>query len=220
MTTDAATYHYASAHPSHMHEVFAPPILARLRELQPTRVLDLGCGNGSLSGVIRNAGHSVEGCDPSAEGIQQARLAHPDILFTCMSIYDEPPAEWVGQFDVIVSTEVIEHLYDPSAMPRLAARLLKPGGSILVTTPYHGYLKNLVLSLLNMWDYHHTPFWLHGHIKFWSRKTLTRLFEYDGFQFVSFRGLGRLPWLWMTMLLEFRALCPDVLISGSQDQLA
>jgi 2-polyprenyl-3-methyl-5-hydroxy-6-metoxy-1,4-benzoquinol methylase len=203
MSQDATTYHYHTAQPSHMHEVFEAPILARLRELKPQRVLDLGCGNGSLSGMIHKAGYPVEGCDPSAEGIQRARLVHPDIPFTCMSIYDEPPAVWLEQFDVIVSTEVVEHLYDPRAMPRLAARLLKPGGAILVTTPYHGYLKNLVISLLDKWDHHLTPFWLHGHIKFWSRKTLTKLFEDEGFRLVSFCGLGRLPWLWMTMLLEF-----------------
>ena len=205
MSADASTYSYDSAELSHMHAVFVPPILARLRELQPKRVLDLGCGNGSLSGMISNAGYSVEGCDPSAEGIQQARLAHPEIIFTSMSIYEEPPQHWLGHFDVIVSTEGVEHLYDPRAMPRLVARLLKPGGVMLVTTPYHGYLKNLVLSLLNKWDHHFTPFWLHGHIKFWSRKTLIRLFEDDGFRFVSFKGLGRIPWLWMTMLLEFQS---------------
>lgn len=89
-------------------------------------------------------------------------------------------------------------------MPRLAAKLLKPGGVVLVTTPYHGYLKNLALSLLDKWDQHLSPFWLHGHIKFWSRQTLTQLFEGEAFQFISFRGLGRLPWLWMTMLCEFK----------------
>lgn len=205
MTTGPKAYQFDSALPSHMHEVFVPAILSRLRDLQPQRVLDLGCGNGSLCRLINDAGFEVEGCEPSQAGIQQARSAHPDLQFTCTSIYDEPPAEWMGRFDVIVSTEVIEHLYDPSAMPRLASRLLKPGGVILVTTPYHGYLKNLVLSLLNKWDPHFSPLWLHGHIKFWSRKTLTQLFQEEGMQFVSFKGLGRLPWLWMTMLLEFTA---------------
>ena len=203
-SNDASTYHYDSAQPSHMHAVFVPPVLARLQVLKPMRVLDLGCGNGSLCRVIKDAGIQVEGCDPSEEGVQQARSAHPDISFVCLSVYDEPPSEWLGQFDIIVNTEVVEHLYDPRALPRLAKRLLKPGGVVLATTPYHGYLKNLVLSLLNKWDQHHTPFWLHGHIKFWSRKTLTQLFEDERFKFVSFKGLGRLPWLWMTMLMEFK----------------
>lgn len=208
MTADSKTYPFVSSQPTHMHEIFVQPVLARLRELRPLRVLDLGCGNGSLCCVIRDAGFQVDGCDVSEQGIQQARAARPDIPYVCMSIYDEPPQHWLGQFDVIVSTEVIEHLYDPRAMPRLVTRLLRPGGVMLVTTPYHGYLKNLALSLLNKWDQHHTPFWLHGHIKFWSRKTLTQLFEEEGLQFISFKGLGRIPWLWMTMLLEFKSPKP------------
>lgn len=204
MSTDASTYNYDSAQPTHMHAVFVPPVLARLHALRPVRVLDLGCGNGSLCRSIRDAGFAVEGCDPSADGVRHALAAHPDIPFTCLSVYDEPPADWLGKFDVIVSTEVVEHLYDPRALPRLAKRLLKPGGVVLVTTPYHGYFKNLALSLLNKWDQHHTPFWLHGHIKFWSRKTLGQLFTDEGFQTVCFKGLGRLPWLWMTMLMEFK----------------
>lgn len=200
----AGGYNYDSASASHMHAIFVPPILARLKELRPARILDLGCGNGSLCALMRDAGFRVEGCDPSKEGVQLARAAHPDLKFTQIGVYDELPSEWIGQFDVVLSTEVVEHLYDPRALPRMAACLLKPGGTVLVTTPYHGYLKNLVLSILDKWDQHHTPFWLHGHIKFWSRKTLTRLFTDEGFQAVSFKGLGRLPWLWMTMLMEFR----------------
>ena len=72
---------------------------------------------------------------------------------------------------------------------------------MIVTIPYHGYLKNLVLSLLGKWDYHHTAFWCGGHIKLWSVKTLTKLLEEAGFEVVSMRGLGRMPWLWKSMIL-------------------
>jgi 2-polyprenyl-3-methyl-5-hydroxy-6-metoxy-1,4-benzoquinol methylase len=187
-----------------MHEVFVPAILARLKELKPQRILDLGCGNGSLCRIIKDAGYEVEGADPSEEGIQQAREAFPDVSFRRMSIYDQPPKEWLNAFDVVVSTEVIEHLYSPRALPALAAKLLKPGSVILLTTPYHGYWKNLALCLLGKWDHHHDPLWDHGHIKFWSRQTLTRLFEEQGFEATGFKGLGRFPLLWMTMLMEFR----------------
>lgn len=205
MDPNAATYRFDSAQPSHMHTVFVPPILARLRELKPLRILDLGCGNGSLCRMIRDAGFNIEGVDPSAEGIGQARASHPDIPFHQMSVDGTPPQEWLGSFDVVVSTEVVEHLYNPRAMPRLAAQLLKPGGVILVTTPYHGYWKNLALCLAGKWDHHHNPLWDHGHIKFWSKQTLKALFEERGFRTVGFQGLGRFPGLWMTMLMEFVA---------------
>jgi 2-polyprenyl-6-hydroxyphenyl methylase/3-demethylubiquinone-9 3-methyltransferase len=77
-------------------------------------------------------------------------------------------------------------------------RHLKPGGVIILTTPYHGYLKNLALSLLNAWDKHFTVDWEGGHIKFFSPKTLSAMLKEAGFGEIEFRGAGRLPYLWKT----------------------
>ncbi|HEY5552108.1 MAG TPA: hypothetical protein VIK52_09475 [Opitutaceae bacterium] len=62
-------------------------------------------------------------------------------------------------------------------------------------------MKNLVLSLTDRWDDHLSPFWDGGHIKFWSRKTLTRLLEEEGFRVTGFIGAGRVPCLWMSMIM-------------------
>ena len=105
-------------------------------------------------------------------------------------------------FDIVVSTEVVEHLYDPRSYARGCFRALKPGGCFICTTPYHGYLKNLALALLGKWDAHANPLWDGGHIKLWSRITLTRLLVETGFTNIQFRGVGRLPWLWMTMVVS------------------
>jgi 2-polyprenyl-6-hydroxyphenyl methylase/3-demethylubiquinone-9 3-methyltransferase len=106
-----------------------------------------------------------------------------------------------GGFDAAVSTEVIEHLYAPHLLPRFAHALVRPGGHLVLTTPYHGYWKNLALSLFDKWDHHHTALWHGGHIKFFSRRTLTRLLTENGWQVRRFRGIGRLPGLWKSMLL-------------------
>ena len=73
-----------------------------------------------------------------------------------------------------------------------------------MTTPYHGYLKNLALSIFGMWDYHHTALWHGGHIKFWSRATLTKLLNENGFDVIEFHGVGRVAYLWKSMLLVAR----------------
>jgi hypothetical protein len=57
------------------------------------------------------------------------------------------------------------------------------------------------LALANRWDAHANPLWDGGHIKLWSRKTLARLLTETGFVNVQFRGAGRLPFLWMTMVM-------------------
>jgi 2-polyprenyl-6-hydroxyphenyl methylase/3-demethylubiquinone-9 3-methyltransferase len=105
-------------------------------------------------------------------------------------------------FDIVVSTEVVEHLYAPKAYIKGCFSALKPGGRIICTTPYHGYLKNLTLSLMGKWDDHANPLWDGGHIKLWSRNTLGRLLSLGGFQNIQFTGAGRLPWLWMTMVMS------------------
>jgi hypothetical protein len=97
-----------------------------------------------------------------------------------------------------VSTEVVEHLFSPHLLPNFAWQLLSEGGYLVISTPYHGYIKNLALSVSDKWDSHHTPLWNGGHIKFWSRKTLTQLLEDNGFKVIGSSGVGRIPYLWKT----------------------
>jgi 2-polyprenyl-3-methyl-5-hydroxy-6-metoxy-1,4-benzoquinol methylase len=105
-------------------------------------------------------------------------------------------------FDLVVSTEVIEHLYAPRAYATAAFQALRPGGRFVCSTPYHGYIKNLALGILNRWDTHMDPLWDGGHIKCWSRQTLSTLLAETGFVKVQFRGVGRVPALWMTMVMS------------------
>ena len=73
---------------------------------------------------------------------------------------------------------------------------------MIISTPYHGYIKNLALAVTGKLDDHFTALWDGGHIKFWSVKTLSRLLEEHGFLVVEFKGSGRTPYLWKSMLLR------------------
>ena len=63
-------------------------------------------------------------------------------------------------------------LWSTSISPRRYAATLfdlaEPGGTAIVSTPYHGYWKNLAMALSGKLDAHFTALWDHGHIKFWS----------------------------------------------------
>ena len=100
-----------------------------------------------------------------------------------------------------IATEVVEHLFHPRELLRLAHNKLREGGLLVLSTPYHGWLKNVAISVLNKWDWHHTVFWDGGHIKFWSRATLGKLLEEEGFDVVGFHGCGRAPYLWASMVM-------------------
>jgi 2-polyprenyl-3-methyl-5-hydroxy-6-metoxy-1,4-benzoquinol methylase len=166
------------------------------------RVLDAGCGNGSLAARVAALGFDVTGFDTSSSGIDQARQAFPDVRFELVSGYED--LRRLGQFDACMCVEVIEHLYDPRLFTRRIFEVLRPGGWLIVSTPYHGYVKNLALAVTGMMDRHYTALWDGGHIKFWSRATLTQLLVECGFRGVQFEGAGRLPWLWKSMLLIAR----------------
>lgn len=180
-------------------DYLAPELISTLRGLGARRILDLGCGNGAFPRSLIEAGMEVLGCDADAEGIEHARKGGGE--FRVASVYDDPIVLKADGFDAVVSAEVVEHLFSPHRLPQYAAAVLKSDGYLLVTTPYHGYLKNLVLALLNKWDIHANPLWEGGHIKFFSRRTLSELIEDNGFQVIGFKGLGRLPYLWKSMLI-------------------
>jgi hypothetical protein len=71
-----------------------------------------------------------------------------------------------------------------------------------LTTPYHGYLKNLLLAVTGKLDRHFTVLWDHGHIKFWSHKTMHEILTETGFTNIKFGGAGRIPWLWKSMVVR------------------
>ena len=194
-------FQYASAEGLHTANYLTGPILAECRRIAPTSILDVGCGNGAMCGVLAAAGFRVEGCDPSEEGIHFARLAHPSVSFHLSDLYDESTGFEEASFDTVISTEVIEHLFAPRALPRFAAKVLRPGGHLVLSTPYHGYLKNLALAAAGRLDGHFTASWDGGHIKFWSCKTLSKLLADEGFTVRRFIGAGRFPGFWKSMIL-------------------
>jgi 2-polyprenyl-3-methyl-5-hydroxy-6-metoxy-1,4-benzoquinol methylase len=196
-----AKYHYDSAEAPHTEAYLWPHIITLCAQLNARRIVDIGCGNGALCRELASRGYEVVGCEPSADGVRFAQSSAPELVFHQLGVDDEPSAIGNESFDVAIATEVIEHLVRPRNLPRFAKQLLRPGGHLIVSTPYHGYLKNLVLALTNKWDAHFTPLWDGGHIKLWSRKTLSQLLNEVGFRVVRFIGAGRLPFLWKSMIV-------------------
>jgi 2-polyprenyl-3-methyl-5-hydroxy-6-metoxy-1,4-benzoquinol methylase len=176
-------------------------IIGLCAALRVRRVVDIGCGNGALCRELASRGYEVVGCEPSAERLRLTQLGAPGLVFHKLGVEDDPSVIGNERFDVAIATEVIEHLVRPFDLPQFAKQLLRPGGHLIISTPYHGYLKNLVLAITNRWDAHLSPFWDGGHIKFWSYKTLSQLLNKSGFRIVRFIGAGRLPFLWKSMIV-------------------
>ena len=211
-TEQKSEYTYRDSDASHHHAYLIKPLLALIHKaianIPPPdnnrRILDLGCGNGSLSHMLSQQGFEVVGIEESASGIELASQSYPDCKFLQGSIYNLPTAQLGEKFDIIVSVEVIEHLVYPKQLIKAAKEHLKPGGRLILTTPYHGYLKNLTLALSGKMDQHFTVLWEGGHIKFFSVATLSQLLMQEGCTDIQFKFAGRLPYLWKSMLCSCR----------------
>lgn len=198
-------YRWHSASLTSAHDYLVPALLAEMARLQAGavaaggRVFELGCGNGSVANVLAQQGWDVTGVDPSTEGIAQANAQYPALKLEEGSAYDDLAARF-GQFPVVTSLEVVEHVYAPRQYAATLFSLLEPGGTAIVSTPYHGYWKNLAMALTGKMDAHFTALWDHGHIKFWSVKTLGELLREAGFTDIRFERVGRVPALAKSMI--------------------
>jgi SAM-dependent methyltransferase len=135
-------YRYASAGGGHHHAYLLPTVFKTLDTLDfpagQARLFELGCGNGSVANALHQRGWEVTGVDPSVEGIAQARAAYPELKLYEDSAYDDL-ADQYGQFPVVLlSLEVVEHVYAPRHYARTLFDLLEPGGTAILSTPYHG----------------------------------------------------------------------------------
>jgi 2-polyprenyl-3-methyl-5-hydroxy-6-metoxy-1,4-benzoquinol methylase len=200
-------YGYTNNEPSHTFFYLQAALFSMLSKNTNHCILDLGCGNGHLVSYLIKNGYNAYGTDASENGIVIAKKEYPDRFYVQDLSTDKLPAGLQKlQFDTIISTEVIEHLYDPEGFIEFCKIALQENGELIISTPYHGYWKNLVLAIFDKWDSHHSPTWHGGHIKFWSRKTLSKLLMDKGFGIVAFKGCGRIPYFWKSMVIKAKLL--------------
>jgi SAM-dependent methyltransferase len=108
-------------------------VLAQHPESKSWRIVEVGSGLGYLTAALNAAGFDVTGLDISAEAVAKAqRRFGPH--YQWQDVF-EPDESYVGVFDFAILLETVEHVADPKAFLGAVTRLLKPNGSLLVTTP-------------------------------------------------------------------------------------
>lgn len=145
---------------------------ARVSDLSasPT-IIDLGCGSGRLLSRIRAASPKARllGFDVDSRALELARHAVPDAEFhqADLSGGDASAGALQQQADVVLCSEVIEHLENPERAVRLARALLKPGGAFIVTVPV-GTITAIDRAI--------------GHLRHYTLERMQSLLEGDGFR--------------------------------------
>lgn len=179
---------------------------ATLNTIPPigTLLLDAGCGNGEFSAFLSELGYSVVSTDISANAVKRARQRFPAGCFGVASLEDGLPFP-NSTFAAIWSSEVLEHLFDVHTALSECNRILQPGGLLVLTTPHHGLINNLIIALTGL-DHHYNPYL--SHIRFFTRRTLSRCLERAGFVVDRYTGVGRFFPIWRSCFVVARKVRP------------
>ncbi|MFA6168931.1 MAG: class I SAM-dependent methyltransferase, partial [Gemmatimonadaceae bacterium] len=139
--------------------------------IKESTVLEVGCGDATFTSELARYSSAVTAIDISAGQIAENAARLPDIAFRQHDVAVRLPFE-DRSFAVVWCSEVLEHLFDPGFALHEMLRVLRPGGQLLVTVPYHGRFKNLLIALFK-WDQHFVP--SNPHIRFFTKRTMARL---------------------------------------------
>lgn len=118
---------------------------AGLKPLAGRTALDVGCGAGLLCEPLARLGAAVKGVDAAHENIEAAKRHAAQAGLDIDYRAGELAAQGLGQFDLVTSMEVIEHVADPADFVRQLAERLKPDGLMILSTPNRTAASRLLL---------------------------------------------------------------------------
>lgn len=176
----SATYNAKkSIHSSHSQLVGLVPRAAR-------RVLDLGCGEGSISRALLERGHQVVSLDSHAP---REHLPH----FIQADLTEDLPLAPKDRFDAVILADVLEHLVEPAKLLRRAVSHLAPGGRLLVSLPNVVHWSVRALVLAGKFEYTNRGILDQSHLRFFTKKSAEQLFHQVGLEVTSHRTTP-VPW--------------------------
>jgi SAM-dependent methyltransferase len=163
-----------------------------LGEARPgERVLDLGCGAGRFVRALDEAGADPVGVELAPEALERARGVAPGADLRLVEPDGSLPLEH-RSVDLVWASEVLEHVADLGQVLVEIRRVLRPGGRLLATVPFHGRVQGALIALTRF-EEHFDP--LGQHLRFFTRTSLARALDAGGFADVDVRAWGGVPLL-------------------------
>jgi 2-polyprenyl-6-hydroxyphenyl methylase/3-demethylubiquinone-9 3-methyltransferase len=179
--------------PRGMHAHVMRPIVHRLNSVEAYKVLDIGCGDGWITGALDRCGFDAVGVDHDAGKLAVARHQDPHMRFEQIDVMQRMNLDFAMRFDAVVAVDVIDHVPFPRKLVSAALETLRPGGILIVTSAYYGYATNLALAIAGRFDARWDPLLDEGRLKFFSRATLTALLSEYKLEQMHFETIGRIP---------------------------
>jgi len=152
---------------------------------QGARVLDVGCGTGSVTRVA-NEGKNNRVLAIEPDGNRSAVARSRGVEVVC-GFLDQAFLVQNGPFDVIMFSDVLEHLASPSDMLKLAMSGLKPGGFILASVPNVAHWSIRLKLLLGRFNYTETGLCDATHLRWFTQSSLVELFKSEGLELIALR---------------------------------
>jgi 2-polyprenyl-3-methyl-5-hydroxy-6-metoxy-1,4-benzoquinol methylase len=167
----------------HERSEMAPFIPASAR-----RILEVGCGAGAFGALVKGARDcEYWGIEPNADACAVARRRLDRVLempFRSGALEGE-------RFDCVVFNDVLEHLTDPEAALAECRALLSPSGHVVASVPNLRYLPCLLqLVVLGELEYGDEGVLDRTHLRLFTRKSASRMFERQGFRLVALAGIN------------------------------
>lgn len=151
-------------------------------------IMDIGCARGGFGGELRRRGWAgrLIGVEPSAEQAGDARSRGYDQVIE--GFFPDDVGDDL-QVDCVVFNDILEHMLDPWAGVRHSVKHLRPGGWIVASIPSIQYLPALLQVARGKWDYTDEGLLDRTHVRFFTRRTMVKMFEDEGFTVVACHGI-------------------------------
>ncbi len=157
------------------------------------RILDVGCNNGFIGSMLLRKKNDVYGIDIAEHKIRRAKKR--GVKAIVIDVENESFPFRSNYFDIVLLTDVIEHVFDTDLLLQKIYKVLKPGGTLLITTPNVASLGRRLMLLFGInpfleystryIDYVPRPV---GHIRYYTHSDLRRQLERNNYRSVITKG--------------------------------
>jgi len=172
-------------------------------------VLDLGCGTGAFTRLLADWDAVPVGVELAEGALRRARDRHGELDFRLAEADGGLPLD-DASIDVCWASEVLAHVADTDGLLSEVRRVLRPRGTLVVTTPYHGPVRTLALALRGF----EQAFDPRGpYLRFYTARSLRDLLQDFGFEIERIEAAGGLPLLRRFLLASARRATPVIGVS-------
>jgi 2-polyprenyl-3-methyl-5-hydroxy-6-metoxy-1,4-benzoquinol methylase len=180
-----------SAKPDHYFVGARADFVEDLPDSPDAAILEIGCGVGGTGRLAIANGKCARYCGIELNmhaAAAAARHLH-EVIHGDVEALDLPWSP--GQFDVLIMSEVLEHLTDPWSVLRKLHPLLKPGALILAGSPNVSHYRVILMLIRGDWQLADSGVMDRTHLRWFTPRSYGRLFDATGYEVLSTVGIGQ-----------------------------